>query len=260
VQRPDYRGKHSDRTAMTIACRKRFTAALLLALLLFSTSTASAQKTNSQDRPPLNYGFISPNTRNDLTIDDAIRNLYSVEESTLIKRIANLACRMHSRPKTARALGSWSDGAEHSVLLRVTANEASIRYLLSRLGQDAKQKSVLYFHVQAGGPDSLYILRPRKLSNLKSIARSLDREGIAFRTLVPTRRGTLIYIVDLGQELRTKVMASAKRLRSRINFKSGNGEFIGDSDDAQKANKVFSQEIKDYESSHAPIAPTCRPW
>jgi hypothetical protein len=231
--------------------------ALLLALLLLSTSAASAQS-NRQDPTSLNYGFISPNTRNDLTINEAIKNLYSIEESRLIKQIAELGCRMRSRPRTARALGSWSDGAEHSVLLRVNTDEPGIRYLISRLGQDAKQKSVLYFHVQAAGPDTLYILRPRKLSKLMSVARALDRDGIAFRTLVPTRRGTLIYIVDLGQELRTKVSATARRLRSKVSRRTGNGEFIGDSDDGQKASKVFEQEIRDYESTHEPIAATCR--
>jgi hypothetical protein len=226
---------------------------LLLVLLLLVTSAASAQ-TRSAD----NYGFVSPNTRNDLTIDQAIKNLYSDEESSLIKRISDLGCRMRSRPRTARALGSWSDGAEHSVVVQVKAGEPQIRYLLSRLGQGAKQKSVLYFHVQTTGHDRLYILRPRRLSKLTVIAKVLDREGIAFRTIVPTRRGAIVYIVDLdNQQLRTKVFAAARRLRSGVNQRVGNGEFIGDSDDAQKASKVFDDEIRSYESSHTPIAEKC---
>lgn len=229
---------------------------LLLVLLLLATSAGNAQTT---DRISLTYGFLSPNTRRDLTIDQAIKNLYSIEESNLIKEIAELACRLQSKPQIVRALGSWSDGAEHSILVRVNTNEGRIRYFLSRLGQDAKQKSVLYFHVEANGPDRLYILRSRNPRSMPVIAKALDLEGIAFRTIVPTRRGTLIYVVDLnGEELRAKVLSAARRLRSRVDQRIGNGEFIGDNDDAQKASKVFEQEIKNYESTHAPIAATCR--
>jgi hypothetical protein len=229
-------------------------APVVIVLLFLATSVARAQ-----DRSSLNYGFLSPNTRNDLTIDEAIKNLYSAEESNLIKQIADLGCRMRSEPQTLRALGSWSDGAEHSIVVRINADQGSIRYFLSKLGQAAKQKAVLYFQVKPSGPDRLYMLRPRSLRNLPAIAKALDREGIAFRTLVPTRRGTLIYIVDLGgDELRTKVLSAAKRLRSPVNQREGDGEFIGDNEDAQKASKIFEQEIKSYESSHPPIKPTCR--
>jgi hypothetical protein len=225
----------------------------LLVLLLLVTSAASAQ-TKSAD----NYGFLSPNTRNDLTIDQAIKNLYSEEESKLIKEISDLGCRMRSRPRSARALGSWIDGAENSIVVQVKTGEPQIRYFLSRLGRHAKQKSVLYFHVQAAGPDRLYILKPRNVSKLTTIAKALDREGIAFRTLVPSPQGTFIYIVDLnGNELRRKVFAAARRLRSRVALRAGNGEFIGDNDDRQKASDVFDAEIKSYESSHAPIAEKC---
>jgi hypothetical protein len=254
MQRLAYPGSNRNGIVMT---RTRRFKALLLTLLVLWVGAASAQSSR-QDRPALNYGFVSANTRNDLTIDDAINKLYSEEESQLIRQIAELGCRMRSQPRTTRALGSWSDGAEHSVLVRVNTDEPSIRYLLARLGQDAKQKSVLYFHVHANGPDRLYILRPRKLNNLKSIARALDRDGIAFRTLVPTHRGSLVYIVDLHQQLRPKVLTAARRLRSRVTLRTGNGEFIGDSDDAGKANEVFDQEIKSYESTRGPLDPKCR--
>ena len=212
----------------------------------------------SLEQQRLNYAFVSPNTRENLTLDEAIKSLNSVEERKLITRIDDLACRLRSRLRIARALGSWSDGAEHSVLVRINADEAKVRYLLSNIGKSANQKSVLYFQDQSSGSASIYILRPGKSRrSLKSIAAMLDQAGIAFRTLVPTRYGAIIYIVDLKRELQTKVIAAARRLKARLESRTGKAEFIGDDADRQKAQLVFAQEIKDYESTHPRIPATC---
>jgi hypothetical protein len=47
------------------------------------------------------------------------------------------------------------------VLLRVRGDEQPLRYLLSRMGRDAEQKYVIYFHPQPKGAADLYTLRPR---------------------------------------------------------------------------------------------------
>src|SRR5258705_5424296 len=113
---------------------------LFLVLLLGCGTQVSAQQSQEQGRESLNYGFVSPNTRDDLKIEEAISGMNSPEESHLLNEAANLACVVRSKIRAFRALGSWSDGAEHSVMLRAKTDEGAVRYLVSRMGRDAQQK------------------------------------------------------------------------------------------------------------------------
>ena len=224
--------------------------ALLLVLLLGWTTAVSAQQT-------LNYGIVSPNTKTDLKLADAIAGMNSSEESKLLKQAINLGCVVRSPISAFRALGSWSDGAEHSVLLRVNGDEAALRYVLSRMGRDAEQKYVIYFHPQPKGSADLYVLRPRKGGkNLVTLTNSLERAGIPFRTLVPSGTTTSIYIIDLDRDLSAKIMAAARTLRAQVSKHSGNAQLFGD-DERQQAKVKFEQEIESYETKHPNLPPTC---
>src|SRR5262245_43762932 len=119
---------------------------LLLVLIVGWASVVAAQQ---------NYGIVSPNTKTDLKLADAIAGMRSAEESKLLNQAINLSCVVRSRVRAARALGSWSDGAEPSVLLSLNGDEATLRYVLSRMGRDAEQKYVIYFHPQPKGPADL---------------------------------------------------------------------------------------------------------
>jgi hypothetical protein len=225
-----------------------FLRALLLVLIAGWTTTVSAQQ---------NYGIVSPNTKTDLKLTDAIAGMNSAEESKLLKQAINLSCVVRSRIRASRALGSWSDGAEHSVLLRINGDEATLRYVLSRMGRDAAQKYVIYFHPQPKGSADLYVLRPRKgTRNLVALTNALERAGIPFRTLVPSNGTTEIYVIDLDRDLRTKIMIAARTLRARVNQQSGNAQLFGD-DERTKAKAKFEQEIKSYETTNPNLPPTC---
>ncbi len=221
---------------------------LLLVLIVGWTTAISAQQ---------NYGIVSPNTKTDLKLADAIAGMNSAEESKLLNQAINLSCVVRSRIRAFRALGSWSDGAEHSVLLRINGDEATLRYVLSRMGRDAEQKYVIYFHPQPKGPADLYVLRPRKgARNLVALTNSLERAGIPFRTLVPSGGTTSIYIIDLDRDLRAKIMAAARTLRARVSQQSGNAQLFGD-DERPQAKTKFEQEIKNYETTNPNLPPTC---
>jgi hypothetical protein len=220
-------------------------------LLILALATACFAQTS------LNYGFVSPNTKENLKFEDAIKGMSSAEETKLVRQSINMGCVVRSRIRAFRSLGSWSDGAEHSVMIRVQSDEPTVRYVLSRLGRDARQKSILYFHPQSAGSADLYTLKPRRPTrNLTSVANTLQQAGIEFRTLVPTKSGTWIYVVDVKRELRPKVMAAAKRLRANVNSESGNAEFVGD-DQPDEAKVVFDNEIRNYEAKNPNLPPTC---
>ena len=221
---------------------------LLLVLLLGWTTAGSAQQ---------NYGIVSPNTRTDLKLPEAIAGMNSAEESKLLKQAVNLGCVVRSRIRAFRALGSWSDGAEHSVLLSIKGDEESLRYVLSRLGRDAQQKYVIYFHPKLQGSADLYTLRPRtRARNLVALTNTLERAGIPFRTLVPSGDSTAIYIIDLDRDLRAKILAAARKLHARVTSQPGNAALFGD-DARPQAKAKFEQEIKTYETKNPDLPPTC---
>src|SRR5258705_6417273 len=186
-------------------------------MLAFWLVIASAAVARPQNAPSsydsiksLNYGFVSPNTRDDLKLEEAISGMYSSSELSFIRRARDLGCVVRSRIRVFPSLGSWSDGAEYSVLIRVRTDEPTVRYLMLRIGRDARQKSVLYFHPQPAGEAKLHTLRFSKRFPFVASARILDRAGIAFRTLVPVKRGTIVYVVDLKRELDSDVQAASK--------------------------------------------------
>lgn len=226
----------------------------LVLILLFGWTTAvSAQPAQK----PLNIGIVSPNTKTNLKLEQAIAGMKSAEEAKLVNQAINLSCVVGSRITAFRALGSWSDGAEHSVLLRVRGDEESLRYVLSRMGREAEQKYVIYFHPEPKGLIDLYVLRPRKRAkNLVSLSVELERSGIPFSTIVPSRGATAIYIIDLDRDLRDKILAAARKLRAQVNKETGNAKLFGD-DLRDRAKEKFSQEIKSYETKNPNLPPPC---
>lgn len=206
----------------------------------------------------ISYVFVSPNTSENQTLPEAIASLSSPEEKRLIGETRLVACRLHLTPRVQKAVGSWTDGAEHSTVFRVTTNEAGVRYASSWLGKLARQKAVLYFRLNAlGGARMFVLLLPRTGGDLAALASELNADGVENRTLVPQRKGIVIYVVDLKNELKAKVLTAAHRLRARLSSLRGDGEFIGDDNDRDKARAVFEQEIMKYEAGHPRVRRAC---
>ena len=225
----------------------------LLLLLLVWTGAVSAQ----QNQTAIGYGFVSPNTSENLKFHQAIKGMNSREETALRLKAINLSCVVRSRVRAFRALGSWSDGAEHSVMLRVKSDEATLRYLLARIGRDTQQKYVIYFLPQAEGPADLYTLRPRAgARNLLALTNALERAGIPFRTLVPSKEGTIVYIIDLDRDMREKILNAARTLRARVTSQPGKAQLFGQ-DSREQAKAVFEEDIKNYETRNPNLPPTC---
>ena len=238
-------------------------ALLLVVVLLATIGRAHPQQPASVDAGPraVSYTFVSPNTRENLRLSEALRLLNSTEEHDLISTTRKLSSCLGLRSTIRKTIGSWADGAEHSTLFRVYTDQPTLLYADARLGKRERQKSVLYFRENAAGKGAMYILYPRpssRSSNLASISKTLDRSGVAFRTLIPRpRRPTIVYVVDLKSELRKQTEAAARRLRARMVVVHGTGEFIGDDNDHDKALQVFADVIEKYEAAHPQTALTC---
>src|SRR5258705_3402389 len=151
----------------------RILSSIVFLILLSHGVLTAAQQPRTERAQPLNYGFVSPNARADQKLDEAIAAMSSNDEYILLKRAENLGCVVRAKVRVFKSLGSWSDGAEQAILLRVRSDESSVRYLLSRLGRDANQKSILYFHPKSSGTARIYLLKPRQqTTNLIRIAQT----------------------------------------------------------------------------------------
>jgi len=235
--------------SLKIAARR----SLLVLFVLGWSSAISAQT----DQKVVSYGFVSPNTSQNLKLDQAIQGMKSAAETNLRNEATNLSCVVRTRIRAFRALGSWSDGAEHSVMVRFTSDENTLRYVVSRMGRDAQQKYVIYFHPEPGGPADLYTLRVRtNARSLTALSSALERAGIPFRTLVPLNGTTAVYIIDLDRDLREKILAAARTLRASVSSVPGKAKLFGD-DFRDRARTVFEQDIKDYETKHPKLPPAC---
>jgi hypothetical protein len=227
---------------------------ILLVAFCLSPATGKGQQKRDSDEPQKklsSYGFVSPNTRENLTLREAISGLDSREENKLIDQIRATTCRLRVRVRIVKALGSWADGAEQTILFRMRADEPAVRYALSSLGKSARQKAALYFQRNNSGNSRLYILAPRFPQSASAISRKLDQLGIAYRTLVPLKNRKLVYIVDLKNELQEKIWPAARALRAKVTSFNGSGNFIGDDSDRERGQQVFEQEIKAYEETHS---------
>jgi hypothetical protein len=240
----------SKMTANSAANTTPLRSLLLILLLGWATAAGAQQKA-------FNYGIVSPNTRENMKLEEAIKGMNSAEEVKLHRQAINLSCVVRSRVRAFRALGSWSDGAEHSILFRVQSDEATLRYLLSRMGRDAEQKYVIYFHPQPKGEADLYTLRlARRARSLVTLSNALEQAGIPFRTVVPSGETTTVYIIDLDRDLRDKIRTAARRLRARVSQQAGNAELFG-ADQRPQARVKFEQEITSYEAKNPNLPPAC---
>ena len=237
---------------------------LLLTFLLSVCLVGDGQQRDTRKlaRKAVSYGFVSPNTRDDLKLKEAVRNLTSAEELRLLHETRDLACRVRAKARVNKSLGNWSDGTENSMVFRIYSEEPAVRYAAASLGKNWRQKTVLYFRRQAGGNARMYLISvPRKHLELnflvRAVAKILDDSQVSYRTLVPLTTRLLVYVVDLRNELQPQVRNAARKLHARPLAFAGAGGFIGNDTDRDRAQEIFAYEIKSYESHHS-VSHRCR--
>ena len=246
--------------------RRRTPIILLLLTLLLSVSLAVQGQQRAHRKlteKTISYGFVSPNTREDLKLEEAIKSLNSAEEARLVRETQEVACRVRAKPRINRSLGNWADGAENSMIFRIYTDESTVRYAAASLGKSWRQKTVLYFRRQTSGKARMYVISVRRQHRalnfvIRTVARTLDEAGVAYRTLVPFKTRVMVYVVDLSNELQPQVWNAARQLHVRPLAFAGNGGFIGDDNDRDQSQKIFAHELEFYESNHSLNNHRCR--
>jgi hypothetical protein len=225
------------------------------AFLLIASSPLSALAQQpvsaTENESSATYGFVSPNREENLNLQDAIKKLHSSEQRGLVRETNRVGCVLRFRALVMPAIGSWTDGAEHSIVFKTHAGADTVRYAVAALGKYARQKAVLYFKQSESGPAWLYILYlGQKRKDVVELSIALERAGIKNRTLVPLKRQTLIYVVDLRNELSEEVVAAARRLQARVRRLKGVAMLVGDETSRDNAQTIFEKEMRAFESTH----------
>lgn len=232
---------------------------LTLLLIITASSNTFSQSRYDTSQKSSFYIFASPNTQIGMSLKEAVRRLNSPEEISLILNARELACRLDVNAKIVKALGSWSDGAENSSLIKVNSDDATARYMSAQLGYKFKQKSVLIFRRNLQGAGRMYVITMKnEKRNPALISKALDVVGGIYRTIVPGRHQTRVYIIDLENKLRRNIVSAIRTLRAQSFVLKGVGEFTGDDNDVQKAQKSFGEIIEKYEASRPQTKQGCK--
>ncbi|MDE2101641.1 MAG: hypothetical protein KGL39_30625 [Patescibacteria group bacterium] len=199
-------------------------------------------------RPATGRAFVSPNTAEGGTFEDAARSLSSPEQRQFVNRAKGLLAE-HGGGSVTSAIGDWSDGAESSAVMLDHGDRETRDYMAAELGMEKDQKAVLTFNVDRNGTDAMHMATiPASPADVRG---ELDNAGVTFRTLVPMRHGqaTRLMVYDGGNELASKVAKVGEHYGVHVSTVKGSGTFIG-GNTREEANAAYQKVISDYEGHH----------
>lgn len=230
----------------------------VITLCLIVALTGLGQSTPPPVQPPTSYLFVSPNTAENLSLDQAIQRLRSKDEFNLIVAARRLSQCLGRSARIQPAIGNWKEGSEPSTVTKESISLEQLRYQGARLGSHWRQKSVLLFRPMADGPHRMYVLRPRSPLGFRQMSAVMERVGIAFRTLVRERSGrSVVYVVEMSHDLLKFAQKAARRMRARLTVFEGEGEFFGH-DNREEAGAIFQREIQGFEAKNPGVREKCQ--
>ncbi|MEO7506326.1 MAG: hypothetical protein ABIZ95_03730 [Pyrinomonadaceae bacterium] len=229
-----------------------------VAVCLVAALTGSGQTTQQSVQPPSSYLFVSPNTADNLTLDQAIQRLHSKDQSRLIVEARGLSQCLGLTARIQPAIGNWKEGSEPSTVTKENVSLDQLHYQGAQLGSHWRQRSVLLFRALTGGPHRMYVLRPRSPLGFRQMSAVMERVGIAFRTLVRERSGrSVVYVVEMSHDLLKFAQKAARRMQARLTVFAGEGEFFGH-DNREEADAIFEREIRRFEAANPGIREKCQ--
>jgi hypothetical protein len=117
----------------------------------------------------------------------------------------------------------------------------------AKYGLESGQDSLLVFHGDPNGPDSLYAF---DVPGGEDGRKLLDSAGLDRRTLIPHNNGFRVVIHDQGDQYRDKVQNLADQLNATVTESRGSGDYIG-ADTSSAAREQYRSIIRGSGSSAA---------
>lgn len=126
------------------------------------------------------------------------------------------------------AIGDWPDGSEQSTVhyAQGGVDPSTWEYLGAMHGIAGQKKSMLVFHPNDKGPDSLYRINHPETDQGK-LRQMLNKSGLSYKTLVPGSKGTQVLMYDPGRAKRNAVGTFATQNGVIVEESTGQGRIIG---------------------------------
>lgn len=203
--------------------------------------------------------MVSPNTDN-LDFSQAMTALTSQGHQNFRGIARQLMSKIGiTKSQMLDAIGDAEDGSENSLvsLIHEPKSKDDINYLAAWLGMTGHQKNVLAFTPDSAGQDKLHemFVGDTDLDHLRS---SLTQHAIPFRTLVPGKQGTNIFVFDRNGQLSPNVARFVQTHHADVHTTGGTGNFVGDPtwSSRSKGRQAYRQIISSYEGSAGSRRPT----
>lgn len=158
---------------------------------------------------------------------------------------------------SVKSFNGVGDGTSESVpatahISPQALDEDTTRYLAAWAGLLGGRKSVMMFHPDASGQDSLYgITLP--LTDMQDVRAALNRRGIQHRTIIPGGTTSHVVVYDPMKMMRASVAQLAEEHDGHVLESNGRAEFIGrptnspGADADADAREHYRRIIADYE-------------
>lgn len=192
----------------------------------------------------------SPNISEGTNLDEAVRMLDSERHGRIAALAKNLAT--HFAGIAQNAIGSWKDGAEDSIVVHGNMDMESTRYVAARIGFAGDQKGVIAWQTHGGGTDAKWTVSIGSGYTMRQVSDTLDKVGIADRTIVPKRGGYDVVVYDFGSNMEPKIAEVAKNYGTNYERRRGTAAFIGGNTRAE-GRREFERVINEYEGKHGRI-------
>lgn len=161
------------------------------------------------------------------------------------------------------AVGDWPNGSEESIVHTAPqgTDPARLKYLAAWHGISGQKKSVLVFHPNSKGPDSLYHMT-HPSTDMGEVRDSLVAAGINYKTLLPGKTNTKVLVYDPNRKLRNTVDQYATNNNLNVVENIGQGEIVGHNGDwnsagaLPKSRQAYTNIIGEYEQNNNKAGPT----
>lgn len=170
--------------------------------------------------------YVSPSMREGSTMAQALAGFKSPEHAALNAE----AVKLGGAP--VPAMGTWTDGAEESSVVKVPTERAKV--VAALLGKKFQQKAVGLFHPGAG-TDLLHLVY-MKGHTPESADTKLRSHGIEYATHVPVKNGVITHLIGAPP-------ATVEALGHPFRTITGTAEFPG-ADTREEAGKVYDSMLQ----------------
>jgi len=169
--------------------------------------------------------FVSPNTQESLTDEDAKVRLTSFEQINVTAVADRAACALTHYVQIADSLGIYDNSSENSFILEADLEQKQSEYLAALLGLYARQEFVLLFMDEASGGDRRWIIKTRQ--SLEVVIATLRKLKLTPVTVRTEKDQNEIWFIDVGEKRAGALKIFTSDVNGRASFTAGIAKMLG---------------------------------